>query len=41
MNEELEDLSVETYNYSLFEAELDDLTFDDWLSALGNLYGGF
>lgn len=41
MNEDLEDLSVETYNPSWFEAEVDDLSFDDWLSSLANLYGGF
>lgn len=41
MNDDLEDLSEETYNFKWFEAEFDDLTFDDWLSALGNLYRGF
>ena len=44
MNEELEDLSAETYNFSLpvddFEDVVDDL-FDDWLFSLANLYGGF
>lgn len=41
MNEDLEDLSEEISNYSLFEAEFDDPSFDDWLFSLSNLYGGY
>lgn len=45
MNEELEDLSEVTYKPLLFPEddyiEAEGLSFDDWLSSLANLYGGY
>lgn len=45
MNEDLEDLSEQTCKPFPWPEdeyiEEEELSFDDWLSSLANLYGGF
>lgn len=41
MNDVPEDLSVEASNFLWPVNQFDDLSFDDWLLSLANLYGGY